>query len=168
MCNDCTEAFELCCLEQVRKKKNEVRLISDSSPFIFLLFMGKLLISHRCLSTEAATLCGNGAVAPHLRWLSFTPSTQTVEQALVIARNMRIYFKDQVYDHRVCGKPWTPAAPRAPHRLSVTADQTAVYTSPALGPLGSGSSTKLLKMVLLSPNKTLLASLLLQRVHLCN
>lgn len=103
-------------LSKLGKKNNRVRLISDSSPLIFLLFMGKLLISCRCLSTEAVTLCGNGAMALHLRWLSFTLSTQAVEQALAIARNMRIYFKDQVYDHRVCGKPWTPAAPRAPHR----------------------------------------------------
>lgn len=127
--NDCTEAFELCCLEHGKKKKKEKKEQSKIdirffAVYLFLLHVGKLtnltcVSSPQRLCMLAAALYGHGATTPqHLSRLSFTltASTQTGKQTLFMAWNMQIYVKGQACDHWVCEKPQTCAAPHAPHR----------------------------------------------------
>lgn len=149
-----------------KKKKNRVRLISDSSPFIYLCYSWVSYWSHTgVLAQRLPLFLGMGLWLPTSGgWVSHLGCRTSTRYS---SKHANTFQRPGVWPQSVW-KAMNPCSSQSITWASVSADQSAVYTSPALGPLGSGASTKLLKMVLLSPNKTLLASLLLQRVHLCN
>jgi len=58
--NDCTEAFELCCLEHGKKKRKKEQSKIDIrffTVYLSLLYVGKLLISCGCLPRRGCSVC---------------------------------------------------------------------------------------------------------------